>query len=46
MGGTVVLEVGGGVRVGAVTEGACHAPVAGGTVLGAQQPKVNDAVEG
>ena len=42
----MVLEVGGGVRVGAVTEGARHAPVAGGMVLGAQQPQVHDAVEG
>ena len=37
-GGAVVLEVGGGVRVGAVTGGARHAPVAGGMVLAAQQP--------
>ena len=37
VGGAVVLEVGGGVRVGAVTEGARHSPVAGGMsmVLGA-----------
>ena len=34
MGGAVVLEVGGGVRVGAVAEGARHASVAGGVVLG------------
>ena len=34
VGGAVVLEVGGGVRVGAVTEGARHASVAGGVVLG------------
>ena len=34
MGGAVELEVGGGVRVGAVTEGACHAPIAVGMVLG------------
>ena len=33
MGGAVVLEVGGGVRVGAVAEGARHASVAGGVVL-------------
>ena len=34
-GGAVELEVSGGVRVGAVTEGACHAPVAGvGVSLG------------
>ena len=36
MGGAVLLEVGGGVRVGAVTEGARHASVAGGVVLGVQ----------
>ena len=42
----MVLEVGGGVRVGAVTEGARHASVAGGVVLGVQQPEVHDAVEG
>ena len=35
MGGAVVLEVSGGVRVWAVTEGARHAPVDGGTILGA-----------
>ena len=46
MGGAVVPEVGGGVRAGAVTEGACHAPAAGGMVLGLQQPQVHDAVEG
>ena len=46
MGGAVVLEVGGGVRVGAVTEGARHASVAAGLVLGVQQPEVHDAVEG
>ena len=36
VGGAVVLEVGDGVRVGAVTEGARHASVAGGVVLGVQ----------
>ena len=46
MGGAVVLEVGGGVRVRAVTEGARHASVAGGVVLGVQQPELHDAVEG
>ena len=46
MGGAVVLEVGGGVRVGVVTEGACHASVAGGVVLGVQEPELHDAVEG
>ena len=30
------MEVGGGVRVGAVTEGARHASVARGVVLGVQ----------
>ena len=35
VGGAVVLEVGGGVRVGAVTEGACYSSVAKGMVLGA-----------
>ena len=35
VGGVVVLEVGGGVRVGAVIEGARHSPLAGGMVLGA-----------
>ena len=36
VGGAMVLEVSGGVRVGAVTEGARHSPIAGGMVLGAQ----------
>ena len=36
VGGAVVLKVSGGVRVGAVTEGARHSPVAGGMVLIAQ----------
>ena len=36
VGGAVVLEVGGGVWVGAVTEGARHASVAGRVVLGVQ----------
>ena len=35
VGGAVVLEVGGGVRVGAVTEGTRYSPFAGGRVLGA-----------
>ena len=39
-----MLDVGGGVRVGAVTEGARHASVAGGVVLGVQQPELHDAV--
>ena len=42
----MVLKVGVGVQVGAVTEGARHSPVLGGMVLGAQQPQVHDAVEG
>ena len=45
-GGAVELEVGGGVRIGAVIEGACHAPVSGGAALRGQQPQVHDAVEG
>ena len=42
----MVLEMGGGVRVGAVTERARHSPVVGGMVLGGQQPQVHDVVEG
>ena len=46
VGGAVVLQLGGGVREGAVTEGAGHTPVAGGVALGVQKPQVHDAVEG